>query len=69
MANNIIEANDDVCIAPSPPQYEEETELETAHGQHDENDEGTIAKRLLRRRRQTAAVVAPAFLDTPSKPF
>eukprot|EP00965_Chrysotila_dentata_P045857 1524081-Pleurochrysis_carterae.AAC.1 len=69
MVDDNIDTNDDACIAPSPPQYEDATEQETVHGDHDSNDEATIAERLMRRRRQTAAVVAFNLLDTPTKLF
>eukprot|EP00965_Chrysotila_dentata_P072040 2379743-Pleurochrysis_carterae.AAC.4 len=69
MANENIDANDDASATLSPPQFEEATEEETMHEQLDTNDEGTIAERLLRRRRQTAPVVASDLLITPTKPF
>eukprot|EP00965_Chrysotila_dentata_P056056 1858104-Pleurochrysis_carterae.AAC.1 len=35
----------------------------------DGGDEGTIAERIMRRRRNTAAVLAPDLLQEPSEPF
>eukprot|EP00965_Chrysotila_dentata_P134661 4454632-Pleurochrysis_carterae.AAC.1 len=49
-------------MPPSMP-FENTTE------QVDTNNEGTIAERLLRRRRQTAAVLASGLLVTPTQPF
>eukprot|EP00965_Chrysotila_dentata_P006207 202793-Pleurochrysis_carterae.AAC.1 len=68
MANDNMDANDD-DTTPSPLQFENATEQEITHDQIDTNDEGTIAERLLRCRRQTAAVVASDPLITPTQPF
>eukprot|EP00965_Chrysotila_dentata_P094121 3111163-Pleurochrysis_carterae.AAC.1 len=67
MDDNDIEDNADNIdtMAPSPP---EETIEETAPAQADE-DEGTIAEQIMRRRRNTAAVVAPDLLEEPATPF
>eukprot|EP00965_Chrysotila_dentata_P044091 1465450-Pleurochrysis_carterae.AAC.1 len=52
-------------MAPSPPDGMNE---ETTPAQAKE-DEGTIAERIMRRRRNTAAVVAPDLLQKPTTPF
>eukprot|EP00965_Chrysotila_dentata_P022795 755538-Pleurochrysis_carterae.AAC.1 len=62
MVNDNMDANEDDATPPSMP-FEDATE------QVDTNDEGTIAERLLRRRRQTAAVAASDLLITPTQPF
>eukprot|EP00965_Chrysotila_dentata_P158830 5246726-Pleurochrysis_carterae.AAC.1 len=62
MVNDNMDANEDDEMPPSMP-FEDTTE------QIDTNNEGTIAERLLRRRRQTAAVVASDLLITPTQPF
>eukprot|EP00965_Chrysotila_dentata_P111736 3694698-Pleurochrysis_carterae.AAC.1 len=58
----------DEINAPSPPQ--DDIDLHQAGDtSHVTDGEGTIADRILRRRRQTAAVVATDLLDKPSSPF
>eukprot|EP00965_Chrysotila_dentata_P019298 642251-Pleurochrysis_carterae.AAC.1 len=54
--------------APSPPQDETDPQ-QTTDTNNDTDSEGTIAERILRRRRQTAAVVATDLLDKPASPF
>eukprot|EP00965_Chrysotila_dentata_P120950 3999895-Pleurochrysis_carterae.AAC.1 len=58
---------DDVS-APSPPQDDTDPQQTTSTNK-DTDGEGTIAERILRRRRQTAAVVATDLLDKPTLPF
>eukprot|EP00965_Chrysotila_dentata_P171272 5652099-Pleurochrysis_carterae.AAC.1 len=67
MDDNIIEDNADEidATAPSPPDGMNE---ETTPAQAKEN-EGTIAERIMHRRRNTAAVVAPDLLQEPTTPF
>eukprot|EP00965_Chrysotila_dentata_P016753 555793-Pleurochrysis_carterae.AAC.1 len=62
MANDNLDTNEDDAMPPSMA-FENTTE------QVDTNDEGIIAERLLRSRRQTAAVVASDLLVTPTQPF
>eukprot|EP00965_Chrysotila_dentata_P171518 5660466-Pleurochrysis_carterae.AAC.1 len=58
----------DEINAPSPPQ--DNTDSQQARDAGDDTDgEGTITDRILRRRRQTAAVVATDLFDTPASPF
>eukprot|EP00965_Chrysotila_dentata_P135531 4480521-Pleurochrysis_carterae.AAC.1 len=52
-------------MAPSPP---DGANKETTPAQAEE-DEGTIAERIMRRRRNTAAVVAPDLLQEPKTHF
>eukprot|EP00965_Chrysotila_dentata_P148216 4893042-Pleurochrysis_carterae.AAC.1 len=67
MDDDIIEDNADKidAMAPSPPDGMNE---EATLAQADE-DEGTIAERIMRRRHNTAAVVAPDLLQEPTTPF
>eukprot|EP00965_Chrysotila_dentata_P001993 65326-Pleurochrysis_carterae.AAC.1 len=55
----------DEINAPSPPQNDVDPQ-QAEDTSHAADDEGTIADRILRRRRQTAAVVATDLLDKPS---
>eukprot|EP00965_Chrysotila_dentata_P130776 4323800-Pleurochrysis_carterae.AAC.1 len=54
--------------APSPPQDHADSQG-PQDGSVDADGEGTIADRILRRRRQTAAVVATDLLSEPTSPF
>eukprot|EP00965_Chrysotila_dentata_P070467 2328488-Pleurochrysis_carterae.AAC.1 len=58
---------DDVS-APSPP-HDDTNPQQTTSTNEDNDGEGTIADRILRRRWQTAAVVATDLLDKPTAPF
>eukprot|EP00965_Chrysotila_dentata_P049154 1630139-Pleurochrysis_carterae.AAC.1 len=62
MANDNLDTNEDDAMPPSK-------QIENTTEQIDTNNEGTIAERLLRRHRQTAAVVAPDLLIAPTQPF
>eukprot|EP00965_Chrysotila_dentata_P132893 4394117-Pleurochrysis_carterae.AAC.1 len=57
----------DDASAPSPPH--DDTDHQQRDPNNDNDSEGTIADRILRRRRQTAAVVATDLLDEPASPF
>eukprot|EP00965_Chrysotila_dentata_P165761 5472644-Pleurochrysis_carterae.AAC.1 len=55
---------DDIS-APSPPQDDADPQ-QPIDTNNDTEDEGTVADRILRRRRQTAAVVATDLLGEPA---